>query len=171
MAAGSSLVFLILASFSARANAANFTIKNNCRFTVWPAAVPVGGGLQLNPGETWTVKVPADAGSGRIWGRTSCSFYHGRGRCATGDCAGVLSCRASGQPPATLAEFTVGGADDYYGISVIDGFNVPMEFSCATGAALRCSDAGCADAHHCPSDDTKTHGCHGNSNYRVIFCP
>ena len=88
----------------------------------------MGGGVQLNPGQTWTVSVPACTGSGQVWGRTGCSFNGGgRGRCATGDCGGALSCGLCGQPPMTLAESTIGGGadtNDYYDISVIDGYNL-----------------------------------------------
>jgi hypothetical protein len=69
--------------------------------------------------------------SGRFWGRTGCSFNGGSGHCDNADCAGALSCTASGQTPATLAEYTIGtgGAQDFYDISLVDGFNVPMDFS------------------------------------------
>ncbi|PUZ68004.1 hypothetical protein GQ55_3G479800 [Panicum hallii var. hallii] len=173
-AAASSVLLLLLAAFTAGAGAATFTIKNNCGYTVWPAATPVGGGRQLNPGQTWTLQVPAGTQSGRIWGRTGCSFNGaGRGRCATGDCAGALSCTLSGQPPLTLAEFTIGGggANDYYDISVIDGYNLPMDFSCSNGKNLHCGTPRCPDAYLYPSDNSKNHGCRGNSNYKVTFCP
>nr|ACN31714.1 unknown [Zea mays] len=45
-----------------------------------------------------------------------------------------------------------------------------MDFSCSTGAALRCRDSGCPDAYHQPNDP-KTRSCNGNSNYQVVFCP
>ncbi|XP_066359536.1 thaumatin-like pathogenesis-related protein 4 [Miscanthus floridulus] len=168
----SSVFFLLLACFATCGSAATFTIRNNCGFTVWPAGIPIVGGTQLNPGGTWTVNVPAGTSGGRIWGRTGCSFSGGRGRCATGDCGGAYSCYLSGQPPATLAEFTIGGGSnhDYYDISVIDGYNLPMDFSCSSGAALRCRDSGCPDAYHQPNDP-KTRSCNGNSNYQVTFCP
>ncbi|PAN22010.1 hypothetical protein PAHAL_3G507000 [Panicum hallii] len=170
MAACSSVVFLLLAAFVAGASAATFTITNKCSFMVWPAATPVGGGAQLSPGGTWTITVPAGTQSGRVWGRTGCSFSGGSGRCTTGDCGGAFSCTLSGQPPMTLAEFTIGGAMDSYDISVIDGFNVGMAFSCSTGVGLVCRDAGCPDAYHQPPD-RKTHTCAANSNYQVTFCP
>jgi hypothetical protein len=172
MATSSAVVlFLLLAVFAAGARAATFTITNNCGFTVWPAGIPVGGGFQLNSGQTSSINVPAGTSSGRIWGRTGCSFNGGRGSCQTGDCAGALYCTLSGQP-ATLAEYTIGGggANDYYDISVIDAYNLPMDFSCSTGVALRCRDPSCPDAYHHPNDRA-THGCNGNSNYQITFCP
>ncbi|CAD6266723.1 unnamed protein product [Miscanthus lutarioriparius] len=73
-------------------------------------------------------------------------------------------------PPMTLAEFTIGGSQDFYDISVIDGFNIGMAFSCSTGVGLVCRDSSCPDAYHQPND-MKTHACGGNSNYQVTFCP
>ena len=168
--AASSVLFLVLAVFLTGANAATFTITNNCGSIVWPAAIPVGGGRQLNPGQTWSLNVPAGTSSGRVWGRTGCSFSGNSGSCQTGDCAGALSCTLSGKPPATLAEFTIGGAQDSYDISVIDDFNLPMDFSCSTGVPLRCRDSSCPDAYHQPPE-RKTHTCSSNSNYQVTFCP
>ncbi|XP_047086697.1 thaumatin-like pathogenesis-related protein 3 [Lolium rigidum] len=172
MATCSSVLLVLLAVFAAGASAATFTITNNCGSTVWPAGIPVGGGFQLDSSRTSSINVPAGTSAGRIWGRTGCSFNGGRGSCATGDCGGALSCSLSGQPPATLAEYTIGGngANDFYDISVIDGYNLPMDFSCSTGVALRCRDSNCPDAYHQPND-VKTHGCNGNSNYQITFCP
>uniref|UniRef100_J3NF72 Thaumatin-like protein n=1 Tax=Oryza brachyantha TaxID=4533 RepID=J3NF72_ORYBR len=168
------LAVVLVATLAAGANAATFTITNRCSFTVWPAATPVGGGVQLNPGQTWTVNVPAGTSSGRVWGRTGCSFDGaGRGSCATGDCGGALSCSQSGRPPMTLAEFTLGGGgrQDFYNLSVIDGFNVGMSFSCSSGVGVTCRERSCGDAFQFPSDNSKVHACNGNSNYQVVFCP
>ena len=85
--------------------------------------------MKLDPGESWTLNVPAGTGPGRVWPRTGCSFDStGKGSCQTGDCGGVLVCTSFGQPPATLAEFTIGGGTDFFDISLVDGFNVPMDF-------------------------------------------
>ncbi|KAF8696676.1 hypothetical protein HU200_036298 [Digitaria exilis] len=40
-------------------DAATIIVTNNCSFTVWPAATPVGGGVQLDQGQTWTIGIPA----------------------------------------------------------------------------------------------------------------
>ncbi|EMS63872.1 hypothetical protein TRIUR3_03510 [Triticum urartu] len=55
------------------------------------------------------------------------------------DCAGALSCRVSGEQPATLAEYTLGqgGSQDFFDLSVIDGFNTPMSFQPVGGAPCR----------------------------------
>ena len=171
----SSVLFLLLATFAAGASAATFTVKNNCSSTVWPAAIPVGGGTQLDPGQTWTVDVPAGT-AGMFWGRTNCSFVGGNGHCGTGDCAGALNCTVSGQPPTTLAEFSLGGGSaggnqDFYDMSVIEGYNLPMAFSCSTGVGLVCTSPTCPAACLFASDGCRVHACSSNSNYQVIFCP
>ncbi|KAF6999419.1 hypothetical protein CFC21_015452 [Triticum aestivum] len=171
LAAAASMV-LFLAVFAASTNAATFNIKNNCPYTVWPAATPIGGGRQLNTGETWTLDVPANTPSGRVWGRTGCNFNGNSGSCQTADCGGALTCTLSGQPPLTLAESTIGNGQDFYDISVIDGFNVPLSFSCSNGPNLVCQADKCPDAYLFPTDDTKNHACNGNNNsYQVTFCP
>ncbi|GKV41668.1 hypothetical protein SLEP1_g49168 [Rubroshorea leprosula] len=112
-------------------HAATFNIRNNCPYTVWAAAVP-GGGRRLNRGETWQINVATGTTQARIWARTNCQFDgSGRGKCQTGDCQGLLECKAYGSPPNTLAEYALGQFNnlDFIDMSNIDGFNVPMEFS------------------------------------------
>ncbi|KAL8507079.1 hypothetical protein ACS0TY_017823 [Phlomoides rotata] len=130
-------------------HAANFEITNQCPYTVWGAAT--NGGRRLDPGETWSLD--------------------------TGDCAGLLECNpfVSGRPPLTLAEFSLngGGNNDYYDISVIDGFNVPMSFNPTNGDCpqLTCRDPNCPDAYQFPTNDTKTKACPAGTNYKIVFCP
>ncbi|KAI5655537.1 hypothetical protein M9H77_32724 [Catharanthus roseus] len=124
-------------------HAATFDIRNNCPFTVWAAAVP-GGGRRLDRGQTWTINVAAGTRGARIWARTNCNFDgSGRGRCQTGDCNGLLNCQAYGQPPNTLAEYALNQFNnlDFFDISLVDGFNVPMEFSPTSGGCrgIRCT--------------------------------
>ncbi|KDP26886.1 hypothetical protein JCGZ_18044 [Jatropha curcas] len=115
-------------------DAAVFTFSNRCRTTVWPGILSgagkpqlMGGGFELRPGQSVTLNAP-QGWSGRFWGRTGCSFDRsGRGRCLTGDCGGVLKCAgAGGVPPASLAEFTLNSPLDYYDVSLVDGFNLPI---------------------------------------------
>ena len=104
---------LVLVLLAAAADAATFTVTNNCPYTVWAAAVP-GGGQQLDNGQTWSIDVPAGTTGGRVWARTGCSQDGATGRlvCATGDCgSGSAECAGAGAaPPATLAEFTLDGS-------------------------------------------------------------
>ncbi|KAG8092861.1 hypothetical protein GUJ93_ZPchr0012g20566 [Zizania palustris] len=127
----------------ASVDAVTITVVNRCSYTVWPGALP-GGGVRLDPGKSWSINVASGTRAARIWPRTGCNFDgSGRGRCVTGDCRGALSCAVSGTPPTTLAEYTLGtpgqgDGKDYFDLSVIDGFNVPMSFQPTSGAS-RCS--------------------------------
>nr|BCX99724.1 thaumatin-like protein [Zostera marina] len=116
-------------------SAATFTVINKCSYTVWAGAVP-GGGMQMNPGQRWTLNVPAGTAGARIWPRTGCNFDgSGRGSCQTGDCGGVLKCTGFGKPPNTLAEYALNQYSnlDFFDISLVDGFNVPLEFQPTSG--------------------------------------
>ncbi|GKV23083.1 hypothetical protein SLEP1_g32860 [Rubroshorea leprosula] len=146
------------------ASAATFNIRNNCPYVVWAAAVPVGGGKRLNPGETWPINVPRGTSKARIWARTNCQFdASGRGSCQTGDCQGLLECKAYGSPPNTLAEFGVGlgqHADlDLIDISNINGFNVPMEFSSNSPTCSRVIKCTADIVGQCPKELKAPGGC------------
>ncbi|CAN6215618.1 unnamed protein product [Urochloa humidicola] len=118
---------------------ATFTTTNSCEYTVWPGILSNAGapppsttGFALPPGQTLAVTV-ASAWSGRIWARTLCATNSSSGgafACATADCgSGAVECSGLGAaPPATLAEFTLAGGegDDFYDVSLVDGFNVPV---------------------------------------------
>ncbi|WOL07311.1 kinesin-4-like [Canna indica] len=149
---------------SPRARAARFTLANNCQHTVWPGALSGAGtaplsttGFVLQKGETRTVDAPA-AWSGRFWGRTLCAAdSSGKFSCGTGDCgSGSVECSGGGAaPPATLAEFTLNGSGgmDFYDVSLVDGYNLPM-LVVPQGGAGNCSATGClADLNGlCPTD-------------------
>jgi Thaumatin family len=141
------------------ASTRTFTFVNNTSQTIWAGALanagmttPGNGGWAMAPGSTTTLTVP-DTWGGRFWGRTYCNFNSsGVGTCETGDCGGVLQCNgAGGVPPATLAEFTLGGSsgNDFYDVSFVDGFNVPMTITPVGGAQPTpgnpyfCGVAGC----------------------------
>ncbi|KAJ8449290.1 hypothetical protein Cgig2_002422 [Carnegiea gigantea] len=131
--------FLLLALFSTTTttHAATFEIRNNCPFTVWAAAVP-GGGRQMNRGDTWTITANPGTTGARIWARTGCTSTGPNGlRCTTGDCNGVLQCTTYGTPPNTLAEYALRQFNnlDFFDISLVDGFNVPMSFLPVSGCA------------------------------------
>ncbi|MQL88292.1 hypothetical protein Taro_020848 [Colocasia esculenta] len=164
-----SLLVVLLPLLFTLTQAATFEIVNRCPYTVWAAATP-GGGSQLNPGQSWTIFVNAGTRGGRVWGRTGCSFDgSGRGSCQTGDCGGVLRCTGAGRPPTTLAEYTLNGDNnrDFFDISLVDGFNVPMDFSPTSGGCrgIRCS----ADINgQCPAVLRFPGGCYNPCNvYRT----
>lgn len=143
-----------------------FTIINKCSYTVWPGILSGAGtaqlsttGFVLQPGQSNTMDLPT-GWSGRLWGRTLCSQDPaGKFTCVTGDCgSSTLECAgAGGIPPATLAEFTLNGAGglDFYDVSLVDGYNLPMTVvpQGGTGAG-NCNATGCiADLNpSCPSE-------------------
>ncbi|OAY73479.1 Pathogenesis-related protein 5 [Ananas comosus] len=59
-------------------------------------------------------------------------------------------------PPATLAEFTLdgSGSNDFYDVSLVDGYNIPMLVAPQGGSGPNCRPTGClADLNGvCPSD-------------------
>lgn len=108
-------------------------MTNNCSYTVWPGiltnagpAPPPTGGFALSPGQSRTVAV-TNGWSGRIWGRTLCAQSFA---CATEapTTAALAPSSAPAAAPATLAGFMLasGGGDDFYNVSLVDGYNVPM---------------------------------------------
>ncbi|KAI3501579.1 hypothetical protein L1887_29462 [Cichorium endivia] len=142
-------------------NAAVFDILNNCPYTVWAGAVP-GGGQQLDPGQTWSLNVAAGTTGGRIWPRTNCNFDgSGQGSCQTGDCNGLLQCQNYGTPPNTLAEYALNqfGNLDFFDISLVDGFNVPIEFSPTSGGCTRGISCTADINGQCPNELRAPGGC------------
>ncbi|KAJ7058430.1 thaumatin-like protein [Mycena amicta] len=153
-----SLSLISLAAASV-ATARTFTVKNSCSYTVWPAIftdLNAGSALpdqptswEAAPGSSVSFNVPDNWTAGRIWGRTECDFSTNPGpnSCATGGCNGGLLCdphSGTGVPPATVAEWTLagGGTTDNYDVSLVDGFNIPVEVT---------NNVGC-DVPSCPVD-------------------
>ncbi|XP_058752199.1 thaumatin-like protein 1b [Vicia villosa] len=140
---------------------AKVTFTNKCGYTVWPGTLTGGQkpqlsttGFVLGSQATNAVDLPSPW-SGRFWARTGCSNNNGKFSCDTADCAsGQVECNGAGAiPPATLVEITVAsnGGQDFYDVSNIDGFNVPMSVTPQGG-----------------SDDCETSSCHANIN---AVCP
>lgn len=150
--------------------ATTFTFTNRCGGTVWPGVLANAGspaldttGFALVSGESRSLSAPP-GWSGRFWARTGCAFDSdaGSGKCATGDCGtGEAECHGAGAaPPATLIEFTLAGAgapkqDDYYDVSLVDGYNVPVVVE-----AAGCPATGCAADldERCPPELRATGG-------------
>ena len=94
-------------------------IENQCTYTTWtisqgtPSPLPGGTPLKLDPGQA-VVLGWSDKFSGRIWPRSGCS-------------ANGSNC-TQGNGPDTLAEFTLtaGMASDWYDVSLVDGFSIPV---------------------------------------------
>ncbi|KAI4325422.1 hypothetical protein MLD38_030825 [Melastoma candidum] len=148
-------LFLFLISLPG-SESATFTFVNDCGYTVWPGILSNAGtpqpsttGFILLPGQSAAVSVPP-SWSGRMWGRTSCmqNATTGLFSCLTGDCgASTVECSGAGAiPPATLVEFTLNGADglDFYDVSLVDGYNLPLLVVPRGGTSGNCSVTGCA---------------------------
>ncbi|KAK4791387.1 hypothetical protein SAY86_031800 [Trapa natans] len=150
------LLTLVLPSKGAMASRnLTFTVLNNCPYPVWPAiqpnkgySVPEKSGFFLPSLTHHSFHAPSTTWSGRIWGRTRCSYNRRSDQftCATGDCGGSLQCGGlGGKPPVTLAQFSLhNGVNDSssYGVSLVDGFNVPMTVTPHEGKGF-CPVVGC----------------------------
>ncbi|XP_052814817.1 uncharacterized protein LOC128241773 [Mya arenaria] len=150
-------------------------VHNRCGYEVWVGILgnplPDGGGYKLAAGASHTTTV-TNHWSGRFWGRTHCSGNH----CQTGNCGHGPQCSgAGGAPPATLAEITfdAGGSNnqDFYDISLVDGYNLPMSMQPINGysgspTSRYCARAGCnSDLNHSCPPELQVHGTGG-----VIAC-
>ncbi|XP_043712144.1 thaumatin-like protein 1 [Telopea speciosissima] len=135
------------------ASGATFTFVNKCDYTVWPGILANAGSPRLDstgfelPKDTFRAFQAPTGWSGRFWGRTGCNFdATGQGTCSTGDCGSdQVECNGAGAaPPATLAEFTLGsGSQDFYDVSLVDGYNLPMMVDVSGGTGT-CASTGCA---------------------------
>ncbi|XP_057469143.1 thaumatin-like protein 1 [Actinidia eriantha] len=139
-----------------------FTFVNRCDYTVWPGILgsPTMDttGFELTKGKSRSMQAPT-GWSGRFWARTGCNFDgSGHGSCSTGDCgSGQIECAGAGAtPPATLAEFTLGSSQtlDFYDVSLVDGYNLPMIVEAIGGGSGMCASTGCvADLNRqCPAE-------------------
>ncbi|GLT95508.1 hypothetical protein SLE2022_131870 [Rubroshorea leprosula] len=156
---------LTLTILFAGIHSATLIIENNCLSTIWPATLTGGGatqlsntGFELAPYKSYSLHVPA-SWTGRIWARTQCSSdSSGIFTCATADCGSKqVACNgAGGDPPASLAEFTIGtfGGQDFYDVSLVDGFNLPVSITPQGGSGANCVSTSCAANVNvmCPSE-------------------
>ncbi|XP_022960882.1 thaumatin-like protein 1b isoform X1 [Cucurbita moschata] len=117
------------------------TVKNSCKNTIWPATNGQPQlsttGFELAFGASRSLNVPTPW-SGRVWARTLCTNDDVRLTCLTGDCSRGLQCNGtSGISPVTLVEFTLEmgtkGTQDFYDISLADGFNIPASITTQEG--------------------------------------
>ncbi|CAK9327043.1 unnamed protein product [Citrullus colocynthis] len=129
------------------------TLVNNCPYPIWPAIqpnaghpVPERGGFFLPSLSHRSFPAPYQHWSGRVWARTGCVGDQNHLTCETGDCGGKLECNgAGGKTPATLAQFSLHhGHKDFssYGVSLVDGFNVPLTVTPHEGQGV-CPVVGC----------------------------
>jgi hypothetical protein len=139
------LVLSMAALFCGTAVAANFTVVNNCSYTVYPGIYPAtyaNGGWQMAPGAQ--VNFTLDSGwIGRIWGRIGCDGSN-PAVCSTGQCGGSgLQCAGTtGLAGTSLAEFNLNAnGTDWYDVSYVDGFDNPI--------GIKVSDASCNSPSTC----------------------
>ena len=142
-----------------------FTILNNCNYTVWPGIQSSAGiaslsttGFALHKDESKTITAPA-SWAGRFWGRTHCSQDStGKFSCVPADCSsGKVECAGNNAlPPATLAEFKLAGYGglDFFDVSLVDGYNLPMLVVPQGGKGQNCTSIGCVSDLNksCPSE-------------------
>ncbi|KAI3746356.1 hypothetical protein L6452_08786 [Arctium lappa] len=151
-------IFLVASNFIYGVHSTVFTIKNNCRYGIAPATLTgtgdlVSTGFELAPEASNTINMPVPW-SGRVWARFGCSNDGGHFHCNSGDCgSGHVGCNgAGGAPPATLVEFTL-GQKDFYDVSLVDGFNLPVSVV-PQGGGAGCPTTDCpVDINaRCPSE-------------------
>ncbi|KAI4306597.1 hypothetical protein L6164_029858 [Bauhinia variegata] len=174
--------FLILNMFFSCPYSSIFTIINNCHHTIWPGTLAGSGtppleptGFRLEPGQS--AKLTSAAGwSGRIWARTGCRFdASGIGKCQTGDCGGRLECDGNGAvPPTSLFEITLGAGNqqDFYDVSMVDGYNLPLVAVPRGIYGGKCNATGClSDLNRsCPKELQVVGGTGDGYQRRVVAC-
>jgi len=136
--------------------AADFTVVNNCSYTVYPGIFPAtyaNGGWQMAPGAR--VNFTLNSGwIGRIWGRTGCNSAN-PAVCATGQCGGVgLQCNGTtGMAGTSLAEFNLNAnGTDWYDVSYVDGFDNPIGISVSNASCASPNTCSSAPVNACPAD-------------------
>ncbi|KAL4565128.1 hypothetical protein LXL04_029213 [Taraxacum kok-saghyz] len=177
------LSFLLFIFFSYGASAVTFTFVNDCGFTVWPGIMGYIGspdlnstGFELTKGNSRSFQTPA-GWVGRFWGRTGCNLNRtGNWSCATGDCGtGGIECNGSAYyPPATFVEFIINQTHDFYHVSIVDGYNLPIivEPIGGSGSVVRsCANTGCVyDLNQeCPPELSVSNGTACNSACTAYF--
>ncbi|KAJ7177830.1 thaumatin [Mycena filopes] len=137
-----------LAMISTAAAQRTMTVFNACPFTIWYATYNINHRsliyiVRWSAGSFTSVTFPVPVNwNGRIWGRRDCNFATNPGpnSCLDGGCNGGLLCdpvTGTGVPPATLAEFNLGaGGTDFYDVSLVDGYNLPMRIDNNVGCGI-----------------------------------
>ena len=150
---------LLLAAMAAltcgTAVAAEFTVVNNCSYTIYPGIYPAdyaNGGWQMNPGTQ--VSFTLNSGFiGRIWGRIGCNSAS-PAVCATGQCGGTgLQCNGTtGLAGTSLAEFNLNAnGTDWYDVSYVDGFDNPIGISVSNASCNSPNTCSSAPVNSCSS--------------------
>lgn len=139
----SALAGMSTAVLAAPTSGVTITVKNSCSKSIQvnqltntvgnakSTTLAAGSSTSINVDSTW---------GGRIWAREGCS--------------GSTDC--DGSAPASLAEFLLSGAagKDYYDVSFVDGFNLPISIAPNSGTAngYDCGAPACSSLPSCPSE-------------------
>ncbi|KAI9316703.1 thaumatin [Dichotomocladium elegans] len=105
--------------------------------------------FELDTGSSQTIS-KSDNWGGRIWGQ-----YH----CSSGNKNSDICGTPGTKNPASLAEFFFhgNGGHDYYDISLVDGYNLPLTIkpkgSASTKGKYHCGSPSC-DVPDCPKENT-----------------
>jgi Thaumatin family/F5/8 type C domain len=146
-----------LGVWAAPVHATNFTVRNNCSYTVFPGIFPAStfqnGGWTLAPGASSTFAVPS-GNIGRLWGRTGCNSAS-PAQCTTGACGGTgLQCAGTtGQPNTSLFEWNINASGtDWYDVSYVDAVDNPIGVSVTNASCVQPSACSTSVIDSCPSD-------------------
>ncbi|HET9620512.1 MAG TPA: thaumatin family protein [Kofleriaceae bacterium] len=146
-----------LAAAPLAADAATFTVKNNCSYTVFPGIFPAAlfsnGGWTLAPGQSSVFNVPSGS-IGRLWGRTGCDGSS-PARCTTGSCGGTgLQCAGTtGQPNTSLFEWNINAnGTDFYDASYVDAVDNPIGVQVSNASCVSPASCNVAVINNCPTD-------------------
>ena len=146
-----------LAAAPLAAEATNFTVRNNCSYTVFPGVFPAStfsnGGWTLAPGASSTFSVPSGS-IGRLWGRTGCNSSS-PAQCTTGQCGGTgLQCAGTtGQPNTSLFEWNINAnGTDWYDVSYVDAVDNPIGVQVSNASCVSPNSCSASVISSCPAD-------------------
>ncbi|KAI5454371.1 hypothetical protein NCC49_004426 [Naganishia albida] len=154
----SALFAALVALMSVEARDRTFTIINQCTQPIWTGIFNTDGHPPMvfadNAQKTTGFKLESNGGKkrltapdqwgGRIWPRTNCKQQGGQFVCQSGNCPGTdENCTQTGEV-CTLAEFSLFPENgDWYNLSLVDGFNIPMQIKLSKTTA-ECPNLTCS---------------------------
>jgi hypothetical protein len=140
-----------------QAEATNFTVRDNCSYTVFPGIFPASvfqnGGWTLAPGGSSSFTVPSGS-IGRLWGRTGCNSAS-PAQCTTGSCGGTgLQCAGTtGQPNTSLFEWNINAnGTDWYDVSYVDAVDNPIGVAVSNTSCVSPATCSASVITSCPAD-------------------
>src|SRR3954469_14251622 len=146
-----------LAAAPLAAEATNFTVRNNCSYTVFPGIFPASvfqnGGWTLAPGAASSFVVPSGS-IGRLWGRTGCNAAS-PAQCATGSCGGTgLQCAGTTGPPNTsLFPWNINASGTaWYDVGYVDAVGNPIGVAVTNASCVSPSVCSASVITSCPTD-------------------